>query len=95
MGQFKSREMAKREISDECGISIPLLLLEGALVPGWLRTRLQFNASVGKLGMYPQRAQAGLTVGGNEAVCEGRGSDLVVVKVFKLICYAPLEFTGW
>ena len=93
MGQL--REMAKREITDECGISILLLLLERALVQGWLRTLLQFNASVGKLGTYPQLEQAVLTFSGNKAVYEGWGSDLFIIKVFKLICYAPLEFTGW
>lgn len=36
--------------------------------PGWLGTLWQYNALVGKLGMYPQLEQADLTLGGNKVV---------------------------
>lgn len=90
MGCLESRETAKLGITDGCGISAPLRLLERALVQGWLRTPLQFYASVVKLGMHPQLASLSMEI---RRFMKDE-SDLLVIKVFRLICSAPLGFTG-
>lgn len=90
MGHLESRETAKLGITDGCGISVQLQLLERALVQGWLRTLLQFYGLVGKLGMHPQLASLSTEI--RQFVKDG--SDSLIVKVFKLICSAPLGFAG-
>lgn len=59
---------------------------EHSFLRSWLRTLLQFNASVGNLRMDPQLGRAGLTFSGNQAVCEGWGLACWSLEVFKLIC---------
>ena len=95
MGQLKSREMAKQEITDEWGISIPLLLLERALVQGRLGVLLQFNASVGKLGMYPQLEQAVLAFSGKKQFMKDGDLTCWPFRSSSSAVMLHFEFAGW